>query len=65
MENKKINVDDIANALIDLNENMKICDKETAIGFRTSKKKDILESSQDCSFSKFTNEIRKRQTKKD
>ena len=64
MENGKITNDDIADALINLSENSGFCDEDTAIGFRQSKKKEILKSTKDCSFAKFTNEIRKRQTKK-
>jgi len=64
MENKRITADDIADAIITLSENTGLCDKETALGFRTSKKKDILKSKKDGSFSKFTNEIKKRQMNK-
>lgn len=65
MENDKITTDEIADALINLNENAGFCDHDTAIGFKTSKKKNILQSSKEHSFSKFNNEIRKRQAKKD
>ena len=64
MSDKKITTDDIADALIDLSENIALCDKDTAVGFRTSKKKDILKSGKNGSFSKFTDEIQKRQAKK-
>lgn len=65
MSDKKITANDIADALINLSESTGVCDKETAIGFKTSKKKDILQSNTEHSCSKFTNEIIKRQTKKD
>lgn len=65
MNNEKITADDIADALTNLSESVGICDKDTATGFRTSKKKDILKSEEDGSFSKFTNEIQKRQEKKE
>ncbi len=65
MENEKITTDDIANGLISLSETMNLCDKETAKGFKSSKKKDILKSREENSFSKFTCEIQKRQNKKD
>ena len=64
MDYKEITTDDIANAFINFSENLAICDKETAIGFRISKKKYILKSMEEQSFSKFTGEIIKRQTKK-
>ena len=64
MEVKKITTDEIADALLNLNEKIGHCDKETALGFRTSKKKDILKSRKEESFCKFTNEIKKRQMKK-
>ena len=65
MDNDKITNDDIADAIINLCENVEICDKDTAIGLKSSKKKEILKSKKDNSFSKFTNEIKKRQNKKD
>ena len=61
---KKITNDEIADGLINLNEAIGLCDKETAIGFRTSKKKDILKSRKEDSFYKFTSEIKKSQMKK-
>ncbi|HIV63835.1 MAG TPA: hypothetical protein H9693_03655 [Firmicutes bacterium] len=61
---EKISTNDVADSLIDLCENMGICDRETSIGFKKSKKKDILKSKNDQSFSKFTNEVKKRQEKK-
>lgn len=65
MNHEKINTDDVANALINLSENLEICDQETAMGFRTSRKKEILKSKKENSFAEFTKEIKKRQTKKD
>lgn len=65
MINKEVTTDNIADALINISENMYLCDKETAIGFKTSKKRAILKSKNENSFSKFTNEIKKRQSKKD
>ena len=65
MDNDKITNDDIADAIINLCENVEICDKDTAIGLKSSKKKEILKSNDDNSFSRFTNEIKKRQLKKD
>lgn len=44
MKNKQITSDDIAKALINASENIGLCDEETAIGLKTSKKKDILKS---------------------
>ena len=64
MNNEKITADDVANALINMSENIGLCDKDTATGFRISKKKEILKSGKEYSFSKFTSEIIKRQTKK-
>ncbi len=64
MSNEKITAEDIADALINLSENIGLCDRDTAKGFRSSKKKDILKSGEDSSFSRFTNEIQKRQEKK-
>ena len=64
MEVKKITTDEIADGLINLHETIGLCDKETAIGLRTSKKKDILKSRKEDSFCKFTSEIKKRQMKK-
>lgn len=65
MEEKKINSNTIADALINMSENTGICDKETAKGIRSSKKKDVLKSKKDGSFSKFMGEIKKRQDKKE
>lgn len=42
MDNGKITTDDIGNALINLSENIGICDKQTAIGLKTSKMLDTL-----------------------
>lgn len=64
MDDNKVNNDMIADAIINMNLNSGMCDEETAKGFRTSKKKEILKSSDDHSFAKFTNEIHKRQNKK-
>ena len=64
MGKEKITNETIADALIDLNENIKICDKETAKGLRTSKKKDILKSGNETSFSEFINEVKKAQIRK-
>lgn len=61
---KELTTDNIADSIITLCENVGICDKETATGFRHSKKKYILKSESNHSFSKFTNEINKRQAKK-
>ena len=65
MEEKKITTDVIADAIVNLNVNVGVCDEQTAKGFKTSKKKEILKSNKDGSFSKFQQEIIKRQTKKD
>ena len=65
MENKEVTSADIANALINLSENAGFCDKDTATGFRASKKKEMLKSNKEYSFSKFTSEIEKRQENKD
>lgn len=51
----------IANAIINMCENLSICDSDVAQGFKYSRKKDILKSHKDGSFAKFINEIRKRQ----
>ncbi len=64
MENDKITTDDIANALINLSEDIRLCDNDTAKGLRTSKKKEILNSESEYSFSKFTNEIIKTKERK-
>lgn len=61
---KELTTDNVADSIITLCENAEICDKETAIGFKQSKKKHILKSESNYSFSKFTNEIKKRQAKK-
>ena len=65
MNEKNITTDDVANVIINMSESTKICDAETAKGFKTSKKKDILKSNKEGSFSKFTKEIKKRQEKKE
>ncbi len=65
MENKQIATDDVANSLINLCEDIGLCNEETAIGFKNSKKKDFLKSKKENSFSNFTNVIKKRQAKKD
>ncbi|MCM1306844.1 MAG: hypothetical protein NC131_16380 [Roseburia sp.] len=64
MNDKKITTDEIANALIDMNENLGICDSDTAIGLKTSKKRDILKSGKEGSFSKFQQVIIKQQKRK-
>lgn len=64
MIKKKITHDDIANAIINMNVYLKNCDASTALGFKYSKKKDILKSKKDNSFIKFIYEISKRQNKK-
>lgn len=64
MEDKKITNDKIADAMINMNEYFGVCDEDTAVGFKTSQKKDILKSDKDGSFSKFQQEILKRQKKK-
>ena len=65
MTTKQITTEDIADAIINLSENIKLCDEETATGLKSSKKKDILKSNKDGSFNKFANECKKRQAKKD
>lgn len=65
MEENKINYDDISKALINMCESTDICDNETAKGMTSSKKKDILKSNKENSFSKFTGEIKKRQINKE
>ena len=64
MKNEKITTDSVADALISLCEEFKLCDKETALGFKTSMKKGILKSKKENSFSRFTYEIEKIQNKK-
>ncbi|MCM1367715.1 MAG: hypothetical protein NC184_02765 [Roseburia sp.] len=64
MENKLITTNEIADTLINLSAHTGICDERTAIGLKSSQKKNILKSSKEGSFSDFTNEIKKRQTKK-
>ena len=64
MKDMKMNSNAVADVLIDLSRNFGLCDEETTKGFKTSKKKEILKSADDHSFAKFTNEIRKRQEKK-
>ena len=65
MEKEKPTSNDIATALTNLCEKTGVCDQETAKGLKTSKKKEILKSKKDGSFSKFTKEIKKTQTRKD
>lgn len=65
MDENKITNEQIANALISLCESTDVCDKQTATGFKTSKKKNILKSNKEGSFAKFIGEIKKRQSKKD
>ena len=65
LDNKKISNGEVADAIINLNENLGICDSHTAKGFKLSKKKDILKSNKEYSFAKLTTEIEKRQLKKD
>lgn len=65
MKHEKITTDEIADVLIRLSEDNGLCDERTAVGLRTSKKKEILKSKKENSFAEFTNEIKKRQTKKD
>lgn len=65
MNHEKIAIDNITDALIHLNEVIGFCDEETARGFKTSKKKEILKSQKENSFAEFSKEIKKRQTKKD
>ncbi len=65
MKDKKLTSDAVADAFIDLDHSIGLCDENTARGAKTSKKKEIFKSSDDRSFAKFTNEIKKRQTKKD
>ena len=64
MDNIKITTDEIADALIELSQNIGNCDEDTAKGFKTSKKKEILKSNKENSFSKFTKKINERQKKK-
>lgn len=61
----KITNEQVANALISLCESTNVCDEQTATGFKTSKKKNILKSNKEGSFAKFIGEIKKRQSKKD
>ena len=65
MSNEKITTDIVADALLDLCANQKLCDEETVTGLKHSKKKNILKSKKEGSFNKFTNEIIKRQAKKE
>ncbi len=65
MNDKKITNDQVANVIIEITGSSGYCDDDTAKGFKTSKKKEILKSSNDNSFAKFTQEIIKRQNKKD
>ena len=65
MDDKKITNDIIAGAMINFTEKNGICDKDTALGFKKSKKKEILKSKKDGSFSKFICEIKKRQNNKE
>lgn len=64
MPKENVNADEIADALINQCEGVGICDRDTATGFHSSKKKEILKSVSDRSFSQFTGEIKKRQEKK-
>lgn len=64
MPKENINADVIADALINLCENIGVCDCDTATGFHSSKKKEILKSKSDYSFGQFIGEIKKRQEKK-
>lgn len=63
-DEKNITTDTIADALINMHESLGLCDHDTAVGFKTSKKKDILKSSDDKSFNRLFQEIVKRQNKK-
>lgn len=54
----------IADAIINMCENLSICDSDVAQGFKYSRKKYILKSHKDGSFVKLIAEIRKRQTNK-
>lgn len=65
MKSDKLTNNDIADALISVNTEIGNCDEKTALGFKTSKKKKILKSQDDKSFSRFTHEIIKRQSRKD
>ena len=64
MAKEKINADEIADALVNLCENIGVCDQDTATGFHSSKKKEILKSGREYSFGQFIGEIKKRQEKK-
>ncbi len=64
MENEKITTNDLANAIINLSEHIGLCDNDNAKGLKTSKKKEILNSESEYSFSKFTNEIIKTKERK-
>lgn len=64
MSKENVNADEIADALINLCENVGICDQDTATGFHSSKKKEILKSEREHSFGQFIGEIKKRQEKK-
>ena len=61
MPKENVNADEIADALINLCENVGICDQDTATGFHSSKKKEILKSEREHSFGQFIGEIKKRQ----
>ncbi len=64
MTKRTMNNDDITDALINLIDKIGYCDNNTVTGFKNSAKKDILKSSKEGTFSKFTQEIIKRQDKK-
>ncbi len=61
---KNIISNNIADVLITMNENLGFCDKDTALGFKTSKKKEIFKSKREGSFSRFQQEIMKVQNRK-
>ncbi len=65
VENHKMTTNAVADALIRLSEGAGICDRETARGLKSSKKKDILKSNEENSFGRFTREIVKAQKRKD
>lgn len=64
MQENKITSEIIADALISMNESFGICDNNTVKGLRNSKKKEILKSTKEGSFSRFEQEIIKRQNRK-
>lgn len=65
MDKKNITNDDIANSIIEMNKNIGTCNVDTANGFRTSNKKEILKSEKEGSFSRFNREIEKSQKRKE